>query len=352
MIDAGWEGKPDLTALCGGEALPRDLARALASRVRAVWNMYGPTETTIWSTVHDVTEWERDIPIGHPIANTTVYVLDAAARQVPLGVAGELCIGGEGVARGYRRRPELTAEKFVTLALPGRPPETVYRTGDVVRLRGDLTLEFVGRRDHQVKLRGYRIELGEIEAVLAQHAAVRRSVVVVREDNPGDQRLVAYVVPADDAGIDDAAVRTLLRAQLPEYMVPSTIVTLDELPLTANGKVDRKALPLPRSSRSATGLVAETVMTDTQRKVAAIWCSVLSLERVGLRENFFDLGGHSLLVIRVHAALRRESSVEITVVDLFQRTTVEAQAELLSESAAQNIGLQRAHARIARQALV
>jgi amino acid adenylation domain-containing protein len=348
LIDTGWQGGPELTALCGGEALPRDLARELSTRVRVLWNMYGPTETTIWSTLQEVTDHDGDIPIGHPIANTTVYVLDAAGRPAPIGVAGELCIGGEGVARGYRARPELTAEKFVTLSIAGRPPERVYRTGDVVRLRGDLALEFVGRRDQQVKLRGFRIELGEIESVLAEHPSVRRSVVIVREDAPGDQRLVAYVVPADGSELPGETLRTLLRSRLPEYMVPSAIVSLSELPLTPNGKVDRKALPVPNTARTATAWSADTVMTDEQRRIAAIWSAVLRVERVGLYENFFDIGGHSLLVIKVHAALRREFGVDLTVVDLFQRTTIAAQAELLSQAADQSSGVQRAQARATR----
>ena len=352
LLDAGWPGKPDLVALCGGEAMPRDLARDLSARVQALWNMYGPTETTVWSTLQRVTDCDRDIPIGHAIANTTVYVLDAAGRPAPVGVAGELCIGGEGVARGYRERPELTAEKFVTIALPGRAPERVYRTGDVVRLRSDLALEFVGRRDHQVKLRGYRIELGEIESVLAEHSAVRRSTVIVREDSPGDQRLVAYVVPAVEGVLPTEELRTVLRTRLPEYMVPSAIVPLAALPLTPNGKVDRKALPVPQASRTAASHES-VVMTEVQRRVAAIWCAVLHLERVGLYENFFDLGGHSLLVIKAHALLRREFEADVTIVDLFQRTTVAAQAELVSEAGDRNAaGLQRAQARAARQVVV
>jgi acyl-coenzyme A synthetase/AMP-(fatty) acid ligase len=349
LIDAGWQGKADLTALCGGEALPRDLAKELSSRVRALFNMYGPTETTVWSTVHRVVDCERDIPIGHPIANTNVYVLDASGRPAPVGVAGELCIGGEGVARGYRQRPELTAEKFAVVKPPGRAPERVYRTGDVVRLRADLALEFVGRRDHQVKLRGYRIELGEIEAVLADQPAVRRSVVIVREDIPGDPRLVAYVVPKDEGVIPMEELRAALRARLPEYMVPSLIVPLASLPLTANDKIDRKALPVPQTAR-ASAATDDTIMTEPQRRVAAIWCSVLKLERVGLYENFFDIGGHSLLVIKVHTLLRREFGVELTVVDLFQRTTVAGQAELVSLSGERDAGLSRARARAARQA--
>ena len=353
MIDAGWTGTGDLRVLCGGEAMPRDLARELLARTGVIWNMYGPTETTIWSTTHRVTSAAQDVPIGHPIGNTTVYVLDESGRPAPLGVSGELCIGGDGVARGYRERPDLTAEKFVTVSLEGGIPERLYRTGDVVRLRSDLTLEFVGRRDHQVKLRGYRIELGEIESVLVEHESVRRAVVIVREDAPGDQRLVAYVVPAaDSASVDAEILRGRLRARLPEYMVPSTIVPLPALPLTPNGKIDRKALPAPSALQPAVGAAVDVVMTDPQRRVAAIWREVLRVEHLGIEDNFFDRGGHSLLVVKVHAALRREFQRELTLVDLFQHTTIAAQAALLSSDPPdRDASMQRARARAARQVL-
>jgi amino acid adenylation domain-containing protein len=349
LIDAGWSGRPSLTALCGGEALTRDLARDLSSRVRVLWNMYGPTETTIWSTVQRVGDHSRTVPIGHPIANTSVYILDTTGGLSPIGVPGELCIGGAGVARGYRNRPDLTAEKFASLSLPGRPSERVYRTGDVVRLRSDLALEFIGRRDDQVKLRGYRIELGEIESVLAEHPSVRESVVVVREDLPGDRRLAAYVVPSNTDAVPDHELRAFLRGRLPEYMVPSVIVSLAQLPLTANGKVDRRALPVPTDGRPATPVGTTIIMTAVQARVAAIWRSVLRVERVGLHENFFDLGGHSLLVVRMQAALKRDFGRDVTVVDLFQRTTIAAQAELFSENAEESAGLRRARTRLARQ---
>ncbi|MBC7840750.1 MAG: amino acid adenylation domain-containing protein [Gemmatimonadaceae bacterium] len=351
MLDAGWTGGANLRVLCGGEAMPRDLARDLLRCTSDVWNMYGPTETTIWSTTHRVTNVSQDVPIGHPIGNTTVYVLDASNRPTPIGVAGELCIGGEGVARGYRERPELTADKFVTVSLADRTPERLYRTGDVVRVRSDLSLEFVGRRDHQVKVRGYRIELGEIESVLVEDLTVRRAVVIVREDVPGDQRLVAYVVPEPDgAQVDADGLRALLRSRLPEYMVPATIVSLSDLPLTPNGKIDRKALPAPAAPPRAPGESATVVMTDPQRRVAAIWRDVLRIEHLGVEDNFFDRGGHSLLVVKVHAALRREFQRDLTLVDLFQHTTIAAQAALLSSDPTdRDVTMQRARARAARQ---
>ncbi len=250
LLDAGWSGKRNLKALCGGEALPRDLAAALVDRVAELWNMYGPTETTIWSTLCRIVDPAHGISIGHAIANTRVYVLDSSGRPTPIGVAGELNIGGEGVARGYRNLPELTAEKFVTITLPDGRSERLYRTGDIVRLRGNGQLEFLGRRDHQVKIRGHRIELGEIESVLASHNGVKECVVATREDGPSDQRLVAYVTLSTGAVFDEEAARNKLRGKLPEYMVPNHLIVLPALPITPNGKIDRKALtalqPAPR----------------------------------------------------------------------------------------------------------
>jgi acyl carrier protein len=266
----------------------------------------------------------------------------------PIGVAGELCIGGAGVARGYRNRPELTAEKFVAIDAGGTP-ERVYRTGDLVRLRSDGELEFVGRRDHQVKLRGFRIELEEIESVLATHSGVRQCVCAVREDNPGDQRLVAYVVAGDGIGFDADAARATLRRTLPEYMIPNLFVALDTLPLTPNGKVDRKALPAP-AAHAPSPTAPEPVMSAPQQRVAASWRDVLGLPRVGLHDNFFDLGGHSLLLVKLQVRLQRDFGVELPLVELFQRTTVEAQAERLVSSTHDDGALQRARARAARQA--
>jgi amino acid adenylation domain-containing protein len=327
LIDTGWPGKTDLTALCGGEALPRDLARTLSTRVHALWNMYGPTETTIWSTVHLVTDYRRSIPIGHAIANTTVYVLDSAGCQTPIGVTGELCIGGEGVGRGYHGRAELTAEKFVTLQRPGRMPERVYRTGDLVRLRSDLALEFVGRRDDQVKIRGHRIELAEIEAVLAEHPSVRRTAVSVHANAPGDERLVAYVVLAQGTGAIDEDLRSLLRSRLPEYMVPSTIVSLDALPLTPNGKIDRNVLPAPEDSHPQDQSTYVEPRTPTEKLIAGVWAEVLHLRRVGVADNFFHLGGHSLLVTRMMARLKAALGVELPLRTLFDAPTVAELAE-------------------------
>ena len=349
LLDAGWTGKPDLKALCGGEALPRDLAAALAPRVGELWNMYGPTETTIWSTVDRVEDPAGPLTIGRPIHGTRVYVLEASGQPAPIGVSGELCIAGEGVARGYLNRPELTREKFATIALPGGRTERAYRTGDVARFRADGRIEFLGRRDHQVKVRGYRIELGEIEAVLARHPGVKACVVSVREDAPGDRRLVGYVVEGG-APFDADAARAALRVELPEYMVPNVFLVLDALPLTPNGKVDRKALPAPAvSAGPARDDAAEALMTPAQRRVAGSWREVLRVDRIGLHDNFFDLGGHSLLLVKLHAALKREFASDLGLVELFQWTTVAAQAARLSGTAGSDGALRRAQDRAARQ---
>jgi amino acid adenylation domain-containing protein len=326
MRESGWVGKPDLTALCGGEAMPPDLARWLAPRVSALWNMYGPTETTIWSTLYRVRGDEGVIPIGGPIANTRIYVIDPSGAPSPIGAPGELMIAGEGVARGYRNRPELNAEKFVEIA-PTTTPERAFKTGDLVRWRSDGRLEFLGRGDGQVKIRGFRVELGEIEARLATLPAVESVVVAAREDTPGEKRLVAYVVQAPGATFHETEARVALRGTLPDYMTPSAYVQLDRLPLSPNGKVDRKALPAPSASASLVPDPADALMTPAQRNVAALWREILHLDRVGLYQNFFDLGGHSLLLVKLQVALKASFGQEITIVELFQRTTVAAQAE-------------------------
>jgi amino acid adenylation domain-containing protein len=347
MLESGWEGKADLTALCGGEAMPLDLARSLTPRVAALWNMYGPTETTIWSTIYRVKGNEGAISIGGPIANTGIYVLDASGKPSPIGAPGELVITGEGVARGYRNRPDLNAEKFVEVAPLGMP-ERAFRTGDLARWRSDGELDFLGRRDGQVKIRGFRIELGEIEARLAVLPAVTSAVVVAREDAPGEKRLVAYVVTAPGATFDETETRAALRKTLPDYMSPSVYVQLNRLPLSPNGKVDRKALPASSVSVGAAPDPADALMTPTQRNVAALWREILRLDRVGLNQNFFDLGGHSLLLVKLQASLKASFGQEIAIVELFQRTTVAAQAERLAGPARAGDALERARAKARR----
>ena len=350
LLEAGWSGKSDLKALCGGEAMPVDLAAALLPRVAQLWNMYGPTETTIWSTTSRVADAAGVPPIGKPIANTRVYVLEPSGALAPLGGFGELGIGGEGIARGYWNRPELTAEKFVNIPLPDGRTERVFRTGDIVRFRNDGQLEFHGRRDSQIKLRGYRIELGEIEAILASCEAVNEAAVIVREDEPGDQRLVAYVVARVGNTFEPDAARSLLKAALPAYMVPAEFVVLAAMPLTPNGKVNRGTLPAPqRGSRTGSQAQPDVVMTPTQRKIADLWSEILRNDRISLHDNFFDVGGHSMLVVKLHAALNREFASDVTLTELFQQTTVAAQAARVSRSADGDVALRRAETRVRKR---
>src|SRR5213078_2357105 len=292
LVAAGWSGSANLKILCGGEALPPDLAQALLPRCAELWNMYGPTETTVWSTIHRVATVASGVGIGQPIANTQVYVLDAHRQLVPPGLVGELYIGGDGVARGYRRRPELTSERFVPS--PFVPDARLYRTGDLARWLPDRRLVCLGRTDQQVKVRGFRIEPAEIEAAIARHPAVREVAVTARVYAPEDTRLVAYVVAPEAPADLEGAVRTLLRATLPEYMVPAAFVTIDTMPRTANGKLDRKALPAPDTAAyAARGY--EPPAGEIEATLAHIWADVLKVERVGRHDHFFELGGHSLL---------------------------------------------------------
>jgi amino acid adenylation domain-containing protein len=339
LVSAEWEGAPQMRALCGGEALPAELASAVRSRVGGLWNVYGPTETTIWSTSEAVRGESAggvvggQVPIGRPVANTRVYVLDAAGEPVPVGVAGELYIGGAGVVRGYLGRPEQTAERFVADPFGGEPGARMYRTGDLARWRPDGTMEFIGRTDFQVKVRGFRIELGEIEARLAEHADVREAVVLAREDVPGDQRLVAYWTQASPASAGPAAseaLRAHLSAALPEYMVPAAYVRLEALPLTPNGKLDRKALPAPEGDAYASREY-EAPVGKIEVALAEIYTELLNVEQVGRRDHFFDLGGHSLLALQVVSRVRQVTDVELALADVFEKPVLAALAERILE---------------------
>ncbi len=339
LLAGGWEGTPGLRAFCGGEALPGELAARLLGRCAELWNLYGPTETTIWSTLRRVTAADVDaatVTIGRPMANTQCYVLDAAGQPTPIGVPGELWIGGAGVARGYWRRAELTAERFAPDrflgAQAGAAGERLYRTGDMARWREDGALDYLGRDDQQVKLRGHRIETGEIEGALATHPAVAAAAVRLREDTPGDPLLAAYVVPRA-APAAAAALREHLRTQLPDYMIPSVWVTLEKLPLTANGKVDRRSLPAPgESTRTAGSAPHVAPRTAEEEAVAAVWGDVLGVARVSVHDDFFELGGHSLKATMAVARLRERDGGAYTIADLFRRPTVEAFAKLLESA--------------------
>jgi aspartate racemase len=303
-------------------------------------NAYGPSETTITvsnyepATTNSVREEKSVVPIGRPSLNAQLYVLDPALQLVPTGVNGELYIGGAGLARGYHNQPAQTAEGFIPHPYSQNAGERLYRTGDFARYLADGNIEFLGRIDEQVKIRGFRIEVGEIEAVLAQHSNVRESVVVAREDDRGGTRLVAYVV-ANNGDLQTAELRNYLKQRLAEYMLPSAIVRLEAFPLTPNGKLDRRALPAPRGAGYETDGPYVAPRSELERLIAGVWREALAVERVGVRDNFFNLGGHSLLLIRVNNRLREALQIELPVVALFKYPTVSALAEHLSRSHAQ-----------------
>jgi natural product biosynthesis luciferase-like monooxygenase protein/amino acid adenylation domain-containing protein len=326
--------------MIGGEAFPPTLATALQSLTGAeIVNMYGPTETTIWSSTYQVNGDASSIPIGQPIANTEFYIVDRHLQPVPIGIPGELLIGGAGVVRGYFNRDELTTERFVPN--PFRPDGgRLYRTGDLARYRADGVVDFLGRIDHQVKIRGHRIELGEIEAVVAAQPGVREAVVVAREDSPGDKRLVAYVVAVPGELIDQVAVREALKTQLPDYMVPSHVMVLDALPLTPNAKIDRKALPAPESgTTSAAAPTFVSAESDLERTIAGIWQEILNVPRVGVQDNFFDIGGHSLLTVRVHSRLRAAVDRQVSLTDLFRFPTIRSLAKHMGGGAGATVSV-------------
>jgi amino acid adenylation domain-containing protein len=330
VLHAGWTGNAGLKILCGGEALSRELALDLLSRSGSVWNMYGPTETTIWSTTQRVTKEEGVISVGRPIANTQVYVLDGRLEPVPVGIPGELYIGGMGLARGYRHAPELTAAQFLMSPFSGEK-ERIYRTGDLARWLPDGRLDCLGRIDHQVKIRGFRIELGEVESVLSDTPGVKQCVVVARDEGSGNKRLVAYVVPENGAAPHPSQLRRRLREHLPEYMVPAAVVLLETLPLTPSGKIDRLALPPPSedTSEAMTGNVQPRDRMELQ--LAAIWEQVLGVANVGVRDNFFDLGGHSFLALRIMSAIEQTLGTRFPMALLFRAPTIELLAEVLGQ---------------------
>jgi amino acid adenylation domain-containing protein len=328
LVESEWAGRPGLTGLAGGEALPRELAAALLARGVALWNVYGPTETAIWSTAGPVARADGAlIDLGRPIANTRLYVVDRELELAPSGAPGELLIGGAGVARGYWRRPELTAERFVPDAWSAEPGARLYRTGDLVRRRWDGALEFLGRIDHQVKIRGFRIEPGEIEEALARHPAVRQAVVVARRD-AGDTRLVAYVVPAPGQAAGADELRRHLMSKLPLYMVPAAVVELAALPTTPSGKLDRRALPPP-----GIGIRQREVApprTPLELQLVHLWEETLAVRPIGIDDDFFELGGNSMLAVRLAAQLRQQGAPNLPLSTLVISRTVRDLALLLS----------------------
>jgi amino acid adenylation domain-containing protein len=336
--------------LCGGEPLPAGLYRELRDRLGVrVFNLYGPTEACIdatwWPAVEAPAGGDAEprlgtgwVPIGRPISNSRAYVLDSHREPVPVGAMGELYLAGEGLARGYLHRDELTAERFVSGSFGGGQVERAYRTGDLVRYRPDGNLEFVGRIDHQIKIRGFRIELGEIEAALAKHEEVREVAVVAREDRPDDKRLVAYVVPrADTLGLVER-LKSKLRERLPDYMLPTHFVFLATLPLTPNGKVDKKSLPAPDPEAVATGTPHVAPRTPTESQIAAIWADALGIASPGIHDNFFDLGGHSLKAAQIVLELRSALRVDAAMRHLFEQPTIAGLAETMDVLAVADAG--------------
>ncbi|PSB17678.1 non-ribosomal peptide synthetase [Phormidesmis priestleyi ULC007] len=328
--------------IVGGEALLGDSLsfwHNYAPHTRII-NEYGPTETVVGCCVYEVTPQtprSSAVPIGRPIANTQLYILDSFLQPVPISVVGELHIGGVGLARGYLNRPDLTAEKFIPHPFSPEPGSRLYKTGDLARYLSDGTIEFLGRMDHQVKLRGFRIELGEIEAVLRQDPQIREAVVILREDQPGDKRLVAYIVASTES-IDTREVSRFLKEKLPDYMVPSAFVQLAALPLTANGKCDRRALPAPQAS---VNLIVDSVpSTSAEKALAPIWAEVLHLEQVGIHDNFFELGGHSLLATQLISRIRDAFSLDVPLRHLFESPTVAELARVIEQLQVQDEKLQ------------
>ncbi|MGH8769835.1 MAG: non-ribosomal peptide synthetase [Burkholderiales bacterium] len=323
----------------GGEALTLELQRRFFDRLSVdLHNGYGPTEATIAATFFtcDRNGDRSGVPIGRPIANTQVYILDPYLNPVPVGVPGELHIGGAGLARGYLNRPELTAEKFIANPFSEDPDARLYKTGDLARYLPDGNIEFLGRTDHQIKIRGFRIELGEIEAVLNQHPYVKACAVLSCDDTPGDKRLMAYIVPDENAPPASADLRDFLRRKLPDYMLPSAFIVLDQLPVTPSGKLDRRALPAPDYSGSEQAYVAPR--TPTEKTLAAIWAEVLKLDKVGIHDSFFELGGHSLLATQVISRVKKTLDADIQLRALFESPTVAGLSALIVQSQAEALG--------------
>jgi len=318
--------------ICSGEALSFELQNRFFERLDTqLHNLYGPTEAAV-----DVTYWacrpdtkRKIVPIGFPVANTQMYILDPELRPVPIGCTGELHIGGVQVARGYLNRAELTAEKFIPDPFCDDPKAHLYKTGDLARYLPDGSIEYLGRVDFQVKIRGLRVELGEIEAQLAELDAIKKCVVIMREDRPGDQRLVAYLVVEEEPGPTNTELRSFLKEKLPEYMVPSAYVLIDDLQLTPSGKIDRRALPAPDLERSRLETKFIAPRTPVEKVLAKIWFEVLGLERVGIHDNFFELGGHSLLATQVVSRIRETFETDLSLRSLFENQIVADLAEVI-----------------------
>ncbi|WP_218109976.1 non-ribosomal peptide synthetase [Oligoflexus tunisiensis] len=329
LLESRWFGQSDLTALCGGEALPRDLARELLSRTRVLWNVYGPTEATVWATVSRIENAEAPITIGRVLPQYEAYILDDQKRPLPAGVIGSLYLGGPALARAYRNRADLTAEKFIPH--PFKANARVYDTGDLCRYRADGQIEYVSRKDNQIKLRGFRIELGEIESCMANLPEIKQAVVIVREDQPGDQRLVAYAVCHEGRTMALPTLLQNLRQNLPPYMLPNHLVILPQFPLTGSGKIDKKALPAPQPEREASAGTAKgsgETFSLNEELLAAIWRDMIGIQKVRRSDNFFDLGGHSLLALKVLHRCQQELGASFKVRDLLLMNLAQLASQL------------------------
>jgi amino acid adenylation domain-containing protein len=333
LMDNGWQGREKLKMLCGGERLTEALARCLSELGGELWNLYGPTETTVWSSVYKVQKASPAVSIGRPIANTSIYILDRTLQLIPSGAVGDVFIGGEGLARGYWGRAEMTADAFIPDAQGDERGARLYRTGDLGRYLANGNIEYLGRADHQVKVRGYRIELGEIEALLSSQAIVKDVAVLAQEETADDKRIVAYVVLNEATGVTAAVeLRESLKKKLPEYMMPSAFVELPVLPLTPNGKIDRRALAAQNQSHVISNREYVEPRTETEKAVAVICGDVIRVERVGVHDNFFELGGHSLMAMQVVSRLRESLQVDVTLRDLFENPTVAQLSEVINRA--------------------
>ena len=320
LLDAGWEGKENLKILCGGESLSQDLTSKIVERKMDLWNMYGPTETTVWSSIYHIESKEQYPLIGHPIANTTFYILDDNQQIVPPGVPGELYIGGDGVSLGYLNRPELNAERFIPDPFSGKEKALMYRTGDRVRYAGDGNVRYLERTDNQVKIRGFRIELGDIETFANEYPEVLQSVCVVKTYTDTDKRLVLFV--RGPGSIEEAGLKSYLQKKLPNYMIPSHIGVMEEFPLTPNGKIDRKALPDVEIGREQSKEFIPAT-TDLERRLVGIWQEVLKVEKISLNDNFFEIGGHSLLAAQLIYKINKTFGTEISLGYIFSHPVIE-----------------------------
>lgn len=330
LVEAGWEKNDQLTIITGGEALDRHLAKELLDRTKAVWNLYGPTEITVYATAEQISLGNDRIAIGRPLTNTQIHILDEALQPVPVGATGELHIGGDGLSRGYLNRPELTAEKFIPNPFDPTQGSRLYKSGDLARFENNGRIQCLGRIDHQVKIRGYRIELGEIESVLQKIPSIQEAIVLAREDTPGDKKLVAYLRTPDGSAPAASELRGVLQKVLPDYMLPNAYVALRVFPLTPSGKVDRKSLPAPQQPVSRTSS-HEAPSTPLEIDLAAIWRDVFHIADVGVNDHFLDLGGHSLTAVKIVVRVQDRIGVELPPQTLFETLTIGALAELIMQ---------------------